>query len=151
MTKNLYVFTDGGARGNPGPAAVGFVVKDEKGRVLIEQGKFIGWATNNIAEYRAVIEALRWIKENFKYKISNIKFFLDSNLVVNQLNGLFKIKNKKLRNLIIETRKLEQGIGGNVFYNFIRRGKNRKADFLVCSELRLKSPIGILEKTKALN
>jgi len=140
MAKSLYVFTDGGARGNPGPAAIGFLIKDNSGKILVEQGKPIGRATNNIAEYQAVIEALRWIASNIRYQTSSINFFLDSKLVVNQLNGLFKIKNKNLRNLIIEVRRLEQEIGGNVFYNFIPREKNRKADFLVNFALAKNDP-----------
>ena len=56
----LYVFCDGGARGNPGLAAIGFLIKDNKGRVIVKKGKYIGKATNNVAEYKAVIEALEW-------------------------------------------------------------------------------------------
>lgn len=132
--QNLYVFTDGGARGNPGPAGTGFVVKNSQGKTLVSQGKFIGQSTNNVAEYKAVVEALKWIKKNFSAgQLSNfsIHFFLDSNLIVNQLNGYFKVKNKILRNLIIEVRKLENEIGGNVSYFFVPREKNRQADFLV--------------------
>jgi len=139
--KSLYVFTDGGARGNPGPAAVGFIIKDDQGKVLTQQAKFIGKTTNNVAEYTAVIEALKWLGQNFSiFQFSNCQFFLDSKLVVNQLNGLFKIKNKNLRNLVVEVRKLEQEIGGNVFYNFIPREKNRKADFLVNFALAKNAP-----------
>src|SRR5574341_1068455 len=101
------VHTDGGARGNPGPAAVGVVIeklknenlkmKNEERELLVEFGKQIGEATNNVAEYTAVLEGLRNLKSqisNFKFedrKHLEIQFFLDSNLVVNQLNGLFKV------------------------------------------------------------
>lgn len=132
--QNLYIFTDGGARGNPGPAGVGFLVKDNQGKVLVRTGKFIGKATNNVAEYSAVIEALKWILKNYSVghsRNTSFKFFLDSKLIVNQLNGLFKIKNCNLRNLIVEVRKLEKEIGGNVSYSFIPREKNYQADFLV--------------------
>lgn len=138
MTKTLYVFTDGGARGNPGPAACAFVVKDDKGKILAEKGKFIGRATNNIAEYQAVIEALKWIKDNFP-QISKVQFFLDSQLVVNQLNGVFRIKNQNLRNLILEIKKREQEIMSKIFYQFIPREKNRRADFLISQILRSKT------------
>jgi len=130
----LLIFTDGGARGNPGPAAIGFIIKDNYGEVLVELGKFIGRATNNVAEYQAVIEALTWLKNNYQRKeLSNyqINFFLDSNLVVNQLNGRFKIKDAKLKNLIIKVRCLEKEINGKIFYHFIPRQKNHHADFLV--------------------
>ena len=131
---NLVVFTDGGARGNPGPAAIGFIIKDTYGQILVEQGKCIGQTTNNVAEYQAVIEALTWLKNNFKMKetLNNqIDFFLDSNLVVNQLNGFFKIKDAKLKNLIIKVRSLEKEINEKIFYHFIPRQKNYHADFLV--------------------
>jgi len=131
MSKNLFVFTDGGARGNPGPAAIGFVVKDSHGKVLVKLGKFIGRATNNVAEYQAVIEALKWIKANIQYSIFNIQFFLDSKLVVNQLNGRYKIKNIKLKGLIIKIKELEKKIKTQIFYYFIPRSKNHHADFLV--------------------
>ena len=130
----LLIFTDGGARGNPGPAAIGFIIKDNHGSILIEQGKYIGQTTNNVAEYQAVVEALTWLKNNFKMKelLSNqIDFFLDSNLVVNQLNGRFKIKDTKLKNLIIKVRSLEKEISEKIFYHFIPRQKNHHADFLV--------------------
>jgi ribonuclease HI len=133
MKGDLFIFTDGGARGNPGPAAIGFIVKDNKGKVLKKEGKCLGKATNNIAEYQAVIEALKWIKDQLtiKRQPSTINFFLDSRLIVNQLNGLFKIKNHGLRQLIVEVRKLEQAVGGNVAYHFVPREKNRDADALV--------------------
>lgn len=131
MSKQFFVFTDGGARGNPGPGAVGFVIKDNSGKVLIEQGKYIGHVTNNVAEYTAVIEALKKVTELQSCKGAKINFFLDSKLVVNQLNGYYKIKNSNLRNLIIEVRKLEREIGGNVSYRYLAREKNFQADFLV--------------------
>jgi len=131
MAKNLYVFTDGGARGNPGPAGIGFLVKDNFGKILVEQGKPIGYATNNVAEYRAVIEAFRWILTNIKEQPLIINFYLDSTLVVNQLNGLFKIKNKKLKNLVIEVKKLERKINGKIFYYYVPREKNKQVHFLV--------------------
>ena len=138
MEKRILVFADGGARGNPGPAAIGIVIKDEKGKVLTQFGKSIGETTNNVAEYKAVIEGLRWIVTNIKPQASSVQFFLDSKLIVNQLNGYYKIKNGNLRNLIIEIRKLEQGVGGDISYRLIPRGKNRPADFLVNQALDTK-------------
>lgn len=149
MPKSLSIFCDGGSRGNPGPAAIGFLVKDHQGKILVRKGKVIGWTTNNVAEYTAVIEALKWIcqksriptssrrsRERVNNHQSQINFFLDSKLVVNQLNGLFRIKNAKLRNLIVEVRQLEKAIGGYVFYHFVPREKNRDADFLVNQALK---------------
>lgn len=133
------VFCDGGSRGNPGPAAVGFVIqKSLDGKILVKQGKTIGFSTNNVAEYRAVITALEWLKENLlphSVRGEKINFFLDSQLVVNQLNGLFKIKNAALRKLFFEIRKLEQEIGGIVSYRFVPREQNFIADSLVNAAL----------------
>ncbi|MFZ5845528.1 MAG: ribonuclease HI family protein [Patescibacteria group bacterium] len=135
----IKVHTDGGARGNPGPAAVGVVIEEVKNeiRTIARFGKRIGEATNNAAEYKAVLEAL----QNLKSQISNrkledkeelqIQFFLDSNLVVNQLNGRFKVKDPELRELLTKIRILEQEVGGNIRYNLIPREQNRRADFLV--------------------
>src|SRR4030042_5957474 len=92
------VHTDGGARGNPGPAAIGVVIEDGAKKRLHEFGMRIGEATNNIAEYRAVAEALRAIKQRAG-EAPDIECYLDSTRVVHQLNGLFKIKDATLRSL----------------------------------------------------
>lgn len=136
----LDIFCDGGARGNPGPAAVGVVIKwkMEKGIWKMEKfGKKIGRATNNVAEYKAVIEALKWLikNKNIIGKPLTINIFLDSRLVINQLNGFFKIKNSNIRELILAIRGLEQEVGGKIFYSFIPREKNRLADTLVNQSL----------------
>ncbi len=131
--KTLDIFTDGGARGNPGPAAVGIVIKNQHGERLTAFGKFIGQATNNVAEYQAVIAALEWLGGH-QSMISNyqqINFYLDSTLVVNQLNGKFKIKDLKLKNLIIKIKGLEKKISRETSFKFIPRAKNYQADFLV--------------------
>jgi ribonuclease HI len=135
LKKQLFIFTDGGSRNNPGPAAIGFVVKDNKKQVLAKEGKYIGRATNNVAEYTAVIEALKWIINNLKFKVDNLQFFLDSQLVVNQLNGLYKVKNGNLRNLIVEVRLLERKVGVDINYQYISREKNKEADTLVNQSL----------------
>ncbi|KKQ24896.1 MAG: ribonuclease HI, ribonuclease HI, partial [Microgenomates group bacterium GW2011_GWC1_37_12b] len=89
----IKIFTDGGSRGNPGPAASAFVVF-ENNKILTKEGKFLGNATNNIAEYSALLLAVEWLNKN---KLTeNIKFFLDSELIVKQLNKTYKIKNKNL-------------------------------------------------------
>lgn len=129
----LIVHTDGGARGNPGPAGIGVVIEKD-GKIIHEFGKTIREATNNVAEYTAVVEALNWLIQNesrITYHISHITFYLDSQLVVNQLNGLWKIKNADLRNLMIKIRELEQQVGGVITYASIPREQNQRADFLV--------------------
>lgn len=130
MNSQLYVFCDGGARGNPGPAATGFLIKNKKKEVLVQEGKYIGRATNNVAEYQAVIEALEWLVKN-TLKIKEIHFFIDSQLVVNQLNGRFKIKNSNLQFLIIKIKGLENQIKEPIKYFYIPRTKNLQADLLV--------------------
>jgi len=134
MTEELLIYTDGGARGNPGPAAIGVYIINKEGKELARLSQRIGEATNNMAEYRAVIAALEWVKENFsKERIGKIKIFLDSDLLVNQLTGTFKIKKSHLRNLIIKVKQLEQELGRNIYYKYIPREKNKVADFLVNS------------------
>lgn len=130
---NLFVFTDGGARGNPGPAAIGVYITNEKGEEVAAIGKRIGEATNNVAEYSAILEALTWISEN-KDKIGEnpkIAFFLDSELAYSQLAGIYKIKNSTLRELIFKIKILEKELGFPVTFEHIRREKNKKADKLV--------------------
>ena len=120
----MQIYTDGGSRGNPGPAAFGFVVKRD-GKTIHEKNGYIGIATNNVAEYTALIEALSWLKNNLKDE--KPEFFLDSQLVVSQLNGLFKVKNSAIRNLVIKVRILEADLG-SITYKYIPRIKNQDAD-----------------------
>ncbi len=132
--KEIHVFTDGGSRGNPGEAAIGGVVYlFEKGnrRLLGEISERIGWGTNNEAEYKAVIKALEWIKENVADKPKRIIFHLDSSLVYNQLSGFFKVKKGKIREYIFKIRGLENEINVPIIYKLVRREENREADKLV--------------------
>lgn len=128
MEVNIY--TDGGARGNPGPAAVGIHIEDKEGNHIVSIGKKIGHATNNVAEYSAVVEALDLVLE-LSQKVSKINFFLDSNLVVSQLNGVFKLKSPSLRNLLIKVRQKETETGSQISYTYIPRENNKIADGLV--------------------
>ncbi len=132
----IKIYTDGGARGNPGPSAIGVVIKAEDGSKIISFGEKIGVATNNIAEYQAVIKALDWIVNNLKEvcpKNSDIKllFYLDSLLVVSQLNGLFKVKNPILRELLLTVRNTEGLVSAPIIYSHIPRAENSEADFEV--------------------
>ncbi|MBI3955517.1 ribonuclease HI family protein [Candidatus Gottesmanbacteria bacterium] len=131
----LVVYTDGGARGNPGRAAVGIAIKTENREVLKEISRTIGVTTNNVAEYEAVVAALEWLRNNLTMKQFNnetiIQFYLDSTLVVNQLNGKFKVKDSELRELLLKVRMLEQEVGGQIYYATIPREKNGHADALV--------------------
>lgn len=136
------IYTDGGARGNPGPAAIGVVIKDGKTKTLVEYGEKIGETTNNVAEYTAVISALNYLLKYLPYsemkKITDtleINFFLDSLLVVNQLNGLFKVKEPHLRQLLLKVHELVHQIGGQVTFSHIPRAQNYLADRLVNAAL----------------
>ena len=126
----LNIFTDGGSRGNPGPAAVGVIIKDASDKTLHSFGQTIGIATNNIAEYQAVIIALQWLSRH-PDRPRRINFFLDSTLVVNQLNGLWKLKDSHLRQKVILIRQLEASLNAKIPYTAISRAQNSRADLQV--------------------
>lgn len=123
----ISVFCDGGSRANPGHAAYGFLVK-VAGLIVHQEGSYIGIATNNFAEYTALIKALEWLKQ--KYEGNDLDIFLDSNLVVSQLSGIFKVKNAQIRELVMQVRVLETSFG-SIRYHFIPRAQNQAADALV--------------------
>jgi ribonuclease HI len=134
MTKadKIIVYTDGGSRGNPGPAGVGVVIADAKGNVVKECSKAIGARTNNEAEYEAVILALQKIKQLFgkeKTKNMEIEMRMDSQLVARQLGGKYKIMEEKLFPLFIKIWNLRMEFGKISFVE-IPREKNREADRL---------------------
>ncbi len=127
----MTIFTDGGARGNPGPAACAYVVYDDDGNIRQKCGKYLGTATNNEAEYWAVIEALGYIV-SIKNSVSSIAFFLDSQLVVNQLNGKFKVKEARLRELLLKIKSIEGEVTPlSIGYVHVPREQNAAADALV--------------------
>lgn len=129
------IHTDGGSRGNPGPAAIGIVIQEEtSGKVVASFGKKIGITTNNVAEYSAVIAAITYMIDQ-KKQGSELQFLLDSTLVVNQLNGLFKVKDSNMRNLMMKVRELEQEFDGTITYTYVPREQNSDADFQVNAAL----------------
>jgi ribonuclease HI len=119
--------TDGGARGNPGPAAYGYVLEDADGTVLAEQGERIGRATNNVAEYRALIAGLERAAE---LGVTELEVASDSELMVRQMQGRYKDKNAALRDLWERASRLERRVG-RVRYTAVRREHNARADRLV--------------------
>lgn len=123
----LFIHTDGGARGNPGPGAVGVVVKNKNGKVIKEVGKFIGKSTNNEAEYKALIEGLKTCQD---YETTELEFYIDSLLIVSQLNGKFKVKDSRMRMLFNEAKKIEAKYK-KVVYTHVPRTKNFQADKIV--------------------
>ena len=125
--KGLNIYTDGGARGNPGPAAIGVVVKDGEGKIIHQFGRTIGKTTNNVAEYQAVVSALEWLATQFRP--GKINFFSDSTLIVNQIKGDWKIKEAHLKPLVARVRYLVGQLA--VAYTAIPREQNFQADALV--------------------
>jgi len=122
----IKIFTDGGARNNPGPAGIGVVIYDEKDNVIRTHNSFIGDATNNEAEYKALISGLKIATEISK----SVRFFLDSELVVKQLNGEYKVKNKEMKRFYDEAQVLKMGFK-EISFSHIRREENKLADKLV--------------------
>jgi len=148
----LNIYTDGGARGNPGPAACAFVAYDSAGNLRAKcgkpldsfglaqdkfaRGKYLGIATNNEAEYEGVIEALKWLISDLSnlgdLRCLGVNFFLDSVLVANQIRGLFKVKEPRLRDKLVTIRQLENQLSpAAISYTVIPREQNLKADLLV--------------------
>ena len=124
-------YIDGGSRGNPGLAAIGGVVRFYNGGVKkVSFSRCIGETTNNVAEYSCLIEALKVIKEEGG-KVEGVVVYMDSLLVVNQVNGLFKVKNSRLRELLMKVRVLEGEIGVGVECRSVPRERNKEADSLV--------------------
>ena len=123
----LIIYTDGGARGNPGPAGIGAVIKDEKGMTVATISEYIGEATNNQAEYKAVIAAIEKAKS---FGAPELEFYLDSELVAKQLNREYKVKNKELAPLFVKIYNASLGFK-KITYKHVTRELNKEADKLV--------------------
>jgi ribonuclease H / adenosylcobalamin/alpha-ribazole phosphatase len=121
------LYTDGGARGNPGPAAYAYVLEAEDGTVLAAHGEAIGVATNNVAEYRALIEGLR---KAIELAVAQVEVVSDSELVVKQMRGEYRVKNEALQELSFEAAGLARRLD-RVGYRAVRRELNALADQLV--------------------
>jgi len=131
--EKLIIFTDGGARGNPGPAAIGIVFKNQKGEVLKQYGERIGNTTNNVAEYEAIIFALKKAKQIFgkeKTKNSDVEIYVDSELIARQLGGQYKIEEEHLQALFMKVWNLKFDFGSVSFFP-VPREKNKEADRMV--------------------
>ena len=121
------LFTDGGARGNPGPAAYGYVLEAEDGTVLAAHGEAIGIATNNVAEYSALIAGL---EKAVELAVGEVEVVSDSELMVKQMRGEYKVKNAALRELSLHAAELARSVP-TVRYTAVRREHNELADRLV--------------------
>ena len=124
--ERVIIHTDGASRGNPGPAAIGATIKDEKGRLITRISRRIGTATNNQAEYRAVIAAL---KEAIRLGVKIVDIKLDSELVVRQLSGQYRVKNPVLKQLFKEVKQLAERLE-MLTITHVPRNQNTEADHL---------------------
>jgi ribonuclease HI len=144
MKNKFIIHTDGGARGNPGPAAIGFVIEGPDSAIAggkKENMEYIGETTNNDAEYQAVIKGLKKLKSLIgggKASEAKVEVLLDSELVERQMNRKYKIKNGNLQNLFVETWNLCLDFG-EVSFKHVRREQNAGADKLVNQALDLES------------
>ena len=145
--KKFIIYTDGGSRGNPGKAAIGFVICNEKGQELKKYGEYLGDnLTNNEAEYWAVILALKKFKALFGKKLTqntSIELRADSELVVKQLNGEYRIENPKIKDFFIDIWNLKFDFKA-VKFKYIPREKNKEADRLVNEALDRKPQNSLL-------
>lgn len=130
------LFTDGGARGNPGPAAFGYVLEAEDGTVLAAHGERIGVATNNVAEYRALIAGL---EKALELAVGEVEVVSDSELLVKQMRGEYRVKNEGLRELSVQATRLGRQLG-SVEFRHVRRERNTRADGLVNEALDAAAP-----------
>lgn len=125
--KLLIVNTDGGARGNPGPAGIGLVIKNESGELLYSHGAYIGDTTNNVAEYSALVKAL---EECLNLGGTDVKIQMDSELIVKQMTGIYKIKQPALQELAAKVSVLLKKFDSYSFVH-VRREFNKEADAMV--------------------
>ncbi len=135
----LRLRADGGARGNPGPAALGVVIEDDQGMRLRTFHRFLGVATNNQAEYQALIEGLKAVAD---WKPDRLEVYLDSKLVVEQVNGKWRVKEPELKELHKQATELLKQFGDRVTVSHVGREEKRGADKLVNMALdeRVKKP-----------
>jgi len=134
---NLVINFDGACSGNPGPAGAGVVVRDESGQILAAFGKYLGEATNNQAEYKALILGLEWAA---KLSAENVKAIGDSQLVIRQMQGEYKVKNEGLKKYHAEARKLA-GVFAQCEFIHVMRDKNKDADRLGGKAVKLKADV----------
>ena len=130
MNNKLTIYTDGGSRGNPGPSAIGVVIKDENENTLKTYGEKTGHGTNNEAEYKAIIFALEKAKlllGKQKAKEAEVHMKMDSELAFRQLTGIYKLKDEKIQRFFIEIHNLKTEFK-NVTFEHIRREFNKEAD-----------------------
>lgn len=133
---HIIIHTDGGSRGNPGPAASAFTVHTTNNEVLHEESRFLGNTTNNVAEYSALRMAMEWLLLNAsKLGIQKVDVLMDSELVVKQMKGEYKIKDANLSLIAVEIKRIERELLLSITYIHVRRSDNARADELVNKSL----------------
>lgn len=127
----ILVYTDGGSRGNPGPSGFGVVIYDETKHILAKLSKFLGTKTNNEAEYLALLEALSWLQANAsKLAVDSVIFYSDSQLLVRQMQGHYKVKAANIKPLVTQARDILSSLSISYQFTDIPREKNALADEL---------------------
>lgn len=128
---DLIINTDGGSRGNPGPAAYGYIIKKNGGEILHQEGKILGIQTNNYAEYMGILKALEYVRDHYAHKGPHtIQIVCDSQLAAQQLSGNYKVKNPQIKILFDQVKSVEMTVG-QVSYRNVPRAENFLADRLV--------------------
>jgi ribonuclease HI len=120
----LQLSTDGGSRGNPGPSATGVILKNENGAIIAAYGEYLGIQTNNVAEYRALLSGLTTAKE---LGATEVDCVLDSELIVKQMNGQYKVRNPELQKIFLQIYNLRHSFKKITFRHTLRAG-NKEAD-----------------------
>lgn len=131
---HLIIHTDGGSLNNPGRAASAFLVHSD-GKLIHKYNEYIGIASNNVAEYTALIRALEYVKNNLLDDVENIQVIADSELMVRQVTGIYKVKNADIKPLHSRIKHLEMEIGKPIMYKHVLRAENKEADALVKAAL----------------
>ena len=140
LMMQINIYTDGGARGNPGIAGYGLVIYDNDSKIIYQESKFLGIKTNNEAEYAGLLAALEWVKDNKEnFKITQINFHSDSQLVIRQLQGLYKVKAPNLLPLFKQDKEIIQLIKIPINFKDVRREFNELADELANQAMDRKS------------
>jgi probable phosphoglycerate mutase len=127
----INIYTDGGSRGNPGISGYGLVVYDHQNQIIYQESKFLGIKTNNEAEYSGLVAALEWVKKNKSiFDITKLNFFADSQLLVRQMQGVYKVKAPTLLPLFAQSKQLLTQINLPHSFKDVRREFNELADKL---------------------
>ncbi len=136
---NITVYTDGGSRGNPGHSGYGLVIYNDSQKILFQESKYLGIKTNNEAEYSGLIGALDWLNKNQDTKISKVNFYSDSQLMIRQIQGKYKVKALNLKPFFTKAQELISSIKIPIIFQDVRRDFNKLADELANQAMDKKS------------